>query len=195
MVRETYKGFGREEETTATSQNARKHSPLAAISCELAKTRPNACKRRVTPAYACGLAVGKRGWAEWAGVSIAVPFVSARVCRRSRTLRRENRHSVRLRPESPALTHVRAMRRRHPPALRVQRHLLAGRRERPRHLQSALLAEDEPHLARRAQAVGVRGAERGARTAVGDCTQQVLVKEAVLAARLLSCSCAPVGHS
>src|ERR1039458_7111585 len=66
----------------------------------------------------------------------------------------------------------------------VKRNLLARRRERPRYLQPPLLTEDEPQLARRTQPVGMRRAEGRARRVVGQRTEQVLPKEALLAARL-----------
>ena len=64
----------------------------------------------------------------------------------------------------------------------VQRDLLAGRGERPRHLQAALLAKHELQLARRSQALGMIGAIRGAGARARHRAKQVLAEEAVLAA-------------
>jgi hypothetical protein len=66
---------------------------------------------------------------------------------------------------------------------RVQRDLLARRGECPRDLQPALLAEDEAQLARRPQAVGMGWSEGAAGTRLRYRTEEILVKEAVLAAR------------
>jgi hypothetical protein len=70
------------------------------------------------------------------------------------------------------------------PRLGVQRDLLVGRRERPRDLHAALLAKDEPELARGAEPVGMVGSEGGARPGLRERAEQVLVKEAVFAAGL-----------
>src|SRR5436305_7102111 len=78
--------------------------------------------------------------------------------------------------------------------LLMQRHLLAGRRECPRHLKPALLPEDEAHLGRRAQAIGMGWAEGRARAGVGHGTQQVLVKETAFAS-WFCLHCAPICHS
>jgi hypothetical protein len=75
----------------------------------------------------------------------------------------------------------------------VKRYLLGRRRERPGHLKPALLAEDEAHLAGRAKTLGVVGAKRRARASIGDCAEEILVKEAVLTTRLCDPS-APVCH-
>ena len=66
----------------------------------------------------------------------------------------------------------------------VQRDLLVGRGERPCDLQPPLLAEHEPKLARRPEPLWVSGAECRARAALGDRTEAVLMKEAILAACL-----------
>ncbi|MGI9183848.1 MAG: cation:proton antiporter [Solirubrobacteraceae bacterium] len=66
----------------------------------------------------------------------------------------------------------------------VQSDLLAGRRERPRHLHLSLLAKDEAHLTGRSQAVGVNGPEGRAGLIRGDRAQLLLMKETVLTARL-----------
>jgi hypothetical protein len=76
----------------------------------------------------------------------------------------------------------------------VQRDLLVGRREGPRDLQPAFLAEHEPHLSGRAQTVRVSGAEGRTRAAVGDSTEHLLAKEAPFAARLRTAT-APTGHA
>ena len=68
------------------------------------------------------------------------------------------------------------------PALRVQANLLVCRWERPRHLEAAVLAEHEPHLARRPQAFWPSRPERRARPGLGDRAQQVLVEKAIFAA-------------
>ena len=58
-----------------------------------------------------------------------------------------------------------------------------GDGERPGHLQAALLAEDEAQLAGRAQPIGMGRAEGRTGPVLGDRAQQILMKEAVLAAR------------
>ena len=65
----------------------------------------------------------------------------------------------------------------------VEGDLFVGRRERPCHLEPALLAEHEAKLARRPQPVGVSRPEGRAGAAHGDRAQMVLVEEAILAAR------------
>src|SRR3954471_23633174 len=70
-------------------------------------------------------------------------------------------------------------------ALPVQRGLLLRRRERPRGLRAALLAEREPQVARRAQAVGMVGAEGRARLVEIERAEQVALEVAVLARHLL----------
>jgi hypothetical protein len=62
--------------------------------------------------------------------------------------------------------------------------LLVSARERPRRLAPAFLAEDEAHLLRRPQAVGMVRPEGGAGFVEIQRAQQVLVKEAVIAADL-----------
>src|SRR5690348_11377062 len=64
----------------------------------------------------------------------------------------------------------------------VQRDLLTGRGERPRHLQAPLLAKHELQLAGRPQALGMVGPVRRAGTGAGYRAEQVLAEEAVLAA-------------
>jgi hypothetical protein len=66
--------------------------------------------------------------------------------------------------------------------LGVQRNLLVGRGERPRDLHAALLAKDEPELARGPEPVGMVGSEGRAGPGLRDRAEQVLVKEAVFAA-------------
>ena len=68
--------------------------------------------------------------------------------------------------------------------LGVERDLLARRRERPSDLHPPLLAEHKTHLAGRAKAVGMVGPIGGTRTRLADRAQQVLMKEAILAAHL-----------
>jgi hypothetical protein len=68
--------------------------------------------------------------------------------------------------------------------LRVQGDLLARRGKCPSDLETAFLTEDEPQLARRAQAIGMGRTKGPAGARLGYRTEQVLVKEAVLAARL-----------
>jgi hypothetical protein len=68
--------------------------------------------------------------------------------------------------------------------LRVQRDLLARRRECPGDLQPALLAEDEAQLAGGPQAVRVGRAKGGAWTCLRHGTEKVGSEEAVLAAHL-----------
>src|SRR6185437_10600142 len=63
----------------------------------------------------------------------------------------------------------------------VQRDLLAGRGERPRHLQAPLLAKHELQLAGRPQTLGVIGAVRRAGTRARYGTEQIPTEEAVLA--------------
>ena len=64
----------------------------------------------------------------------------------------------------------------------VQRDLLAGRGERPRHLQAPLGAKHELELAGRPQPLGMIGAIGRAGTRARHCAEQVLAEEAVLAA-------------
>ena len=66
----------------------------------------------------------------------------------------------------------------------VEGDLLVGGRHRPRHLQAPLLAEDEPHLARRAKALGVVRPVGRTRPGLGDRAEQVLAEVTALAARL-----------
>src|SRR3954469_3096823 len=78
-----------------------------------------------------------------------------------------------------------------PRPLAMQRRLLLRRRERPRGLRPALLAEREAQLARRgagvggARAVGVVRAERRARLVEIERTEEVALEVAVLARHLL----------
>src|SRR3954447_20248518 len=73
--------------------------------------------------------------------------------------------------------------------LAVQRGLLLSARKRPGGLPAALLAEDEVHLLRRAQALGMVGPERRARLVERQCAEHVLTEEAVVAAdAALACS-------
>jgi hypothetical protein len=65
----------------------------------------------------------------------------------------------------------------------VQRDLFVGRRERPRDLRAALLPEHEAKLTRRAESVRMVGTEGGTGPGVGHRAQEVLMKEAILAAR------------
>src|SRR5918997_1238523 len=71
-----------------------------------------------------------------------------------------------------------------PPISGVQRGLLLRARQRPRHLAPALLPEDESHLLRRAQSLGMVGAERRTWRVAVQRTQEVLLEEAVLATDL-----------
>ena len=88
-------------------------------------------------------------------------------------------------------------------ALRVQGGLLLRGRERPRSLTAALLAKDEAHLARRAQAVGMIGPVGRAGLVEIQRAEHVAAKEAVLAAHLrcglrstrLTCNRQPVSPS
>lgn len=74
------------------------------------------------------------------------------------------------------------------PASGVQSDLFLRRRERPRNLHPPLLTEDEAQLLGRPKPVRVRRAERAARTFLGHGAKQVLVEEAVFAARLHACA-------
>jgi hypothetical protein len=76
----------------------------------------------------------------------------------------------------------------------VQRDLLAGRRKRPRDLQPSLLPEHEAKLARRAESVGMRRAESRACLGPSDRAEEILMKEAVFAARFCRCG-ATVRHT
>ena len=69
-------------------------------------------------------------------------------------------------------------------ALGVQRRLLLSRRERPRGLAAALLAEDEAQLARRPQPLRMVGAERRAGLVECECAQSVAPEEAIVATHL-----------
>src|ERR1700754_4305640 len=71
------------------------------------------------------------------------------------------------------------------PLLAVQRGLFLRRREGPRGLRAALLAEREPQLARRAQAVGMIGPERGAGLVEVQRAEQIAPEVAVVARHLL----------
>ena len=85
--------------------------------------------------------------------------------------------------------------RREPPTRSgVQRDLLGGRRKRPRDLQPSLLAEHEPQLARRAQSVGMRRTKGRAGSGPGYGAEEILMKEAVFAARFCRCG-ATVRHA
>src|ERR671923_1097393 len=66
-------------------------------------------------------------------------------------------------------------------SLRVKRRLLLSRRKLPRRLAPALLAEHEPHLARRAEPLGAVGAERRAGLVECERAQPVPAEEAVVA--------------
>ena len=78
-----------------------------------------------------------------------------------------------------------------PTRLGVKSGLLLGVREGPRRLTAALLAKHEAQLLRRAQAVGMVGAEGRRRARRAPARKQVLAKEAVVAADLLD----PSRHS
>src|SRR5437764_11305936 len=69
--------------------------------------------------------------------------------------------------------------------LGVQRHLLLSRREGPRDLQPPFLLKDKPHLARRTKALGAGRTVGRARSRTRQRTEQVLMKEAALTARLV----------
>lgn len=80
------------------------------------------------------------------------------------------------------------------PALGVQRDLLAGRRKRPRDLQTTFLAKDETQLARWPQPLGMVGTVGRARSGFSQRAQEVLMKEAIPAARF-RCFSAPTCHT
>jgi hypothetical protein len=67
--------------------------------------------------------------------------------------------------------------------LLVKRHLLRWRRERAGDAHPALVAEDEPELAWRPEAVGMVGTKRRAGHPVAYRAQLVFMKKAALAAR------------
>lgn len=68
-------------------------------------------------------------------------------------------------------------------ALGVARDLLTGRGKRPGDLHAPLLTEHEPQLARRSQPIGMRRAKGRARPTPLERAQEILMKEAVFAAR------------
>ena len=76
----------------------------------------------------------------------------------------------------------------------VESDLLLWRRERPGHLQAALLAKDEPHLTGRSQPLGVIGTVGRTRASLGQRTKVIAMKKAGLAAHLARCR-APVCHA
>ena len=114
---------------------------------------------------------------------------------RTRVARSERTSHVRRAP-APTLAGLAAPGRqpRRPAPLSRAARPVRWRRERPCDLQPALLPKDEAQLARRTEAVGMRGPKGGAGTGVGDGAQKVLMEVATLAAR--SCSPnPPVCHS